>query len=300
MDVRFDDLDVFDAIVRRGSLSSAARDLHRSQSAVTRSLERLETGLGVRLFHRTTRVLALTDEGQRFLPHAASVRAAVARAEAAVGPSVRRVKGRLRLTVSATFARFYLAPVLTDLREHHPELEVDLLLTDDVVDLVESGLDAGIRIAPLESSSLSAVKLSEDRRVLVAAPSLLARVGTPTRPADLTHLPCLTLGGRRRWTFRGGEVVTVNSVLNTNLGGFLLESARAGLGFAWLASWLVGPALRDGELVRVLDAYAAPSKNTVAIVTPTRVGRPARVRALVAAARRHLVPAPWLRPGGTE
>ena len=294
MDARFDDLNVFEAILRTGSLSSAARELHRSTSSVTRSLERLENGLGSRLFHRTTRVLSLTDEGRRFVPYAEAMRTALSRAEVALGETVRRVKGTLRLTVSATFARFYLAPVLADLRKEHPELKLELLLTDDVVDLVEAGLDAGIRIGPLENSSLSAVKLSEDRRVLVASPELLAQFGSPSRPAELNRLPCLTLGGRSRWPFKSEEI-QVNVVMNANLGDFVLEGACSGLGFARLATWLAGPSIRCGQLVPVLEAFAVPSDGAVAIVTPTREGRPARVRALIAAVRRHLVPAPWMR-----
>lgn len=294
MEARFDDIEVFEAIVRSGSLSAAARTLRRSPNGVTRSLSRLEASLGVRLFHRTTRSLALTDEGRRFVPHAEELRATLARAEAELGPAVQRVSGTLRLTVSATFARFYLAPVIAELRRAHPALDVELLLTDDIVDLVERGLDAAIRIGPLEDSSLSVVRLSEDRRWLVAAPELLAEVGSPSKPADLSRLPCLTLGGRARWRF-AGEEVRVRSSVDSNLGDFVLEAAREGLGFAQLASWLAGPSVREGRLVRVLEAHELESSGAVAIVTPSRRRRPARVQALLTAARRHLVPAPWTR-----
>lgn len=238
-------------------------------------------------------MLALNDEGRRFRPHAEALRATLAKAEAALGQAAERVKGTLRLTVSATFARFYLAPVVADLQRDHPELRLELVLSDDVLDLVEFGLDAGIRIGPLESSSLSVVKLSEDRRVTVAAPELLSRVGQPERPSDLAELPCLTLGGRNRWPYEGEEV-HVRSVMNANLGDFVLEGARAGLGFARLANWLAGPSIREGRLVPVLEPLTVRADGVVAIVTPTRIGRPARVEALVAAAKRHLVPAPWM------
>ncbi len=299
MDARFDDLDVFSAIVRTGSLSGAARELHRTTSAVTRSLERLERGLGVRLFHRTTRALALTDEGRRFSPHAEAVRIALSAAEGALGRDVDTVTGTLRLTVSATFARFYMAPVLGDLRRRHPGVKLELLLTDEIVDLIEAGLDAGIRIGPLESSSLSAVKLSEDRREVVASPQLLAQVGVPNRPSDLTGLPCIALGGRDRWGFRGDES-QIDPIMNVNLGDFALEATRAGLGFAMLANWLVAPSLKDGSLVPVLRHHVRATDGSVAVVTPTRHGRPARVEALIAAVRRHLVPAPWERPARSD
>lgn len=295
MSARFDDLEVFEAIRRTGSLSAASRDLRRSANAVTRSLSRLEASLGIRLFHRTTRAIALTDEGRRFVPHADALRATLDRLADDLGPTASGLSGTLRVTVSATFARFYLAPVVADLREAHPDLRLELLLTDDVIDLVERGLDAGIRIGPLADSSLSVAKLSEDRRMVVASPSLLARVGPPSRPADLTRLPCVTLGARRRWRLRGGEV-RVEPVVDASLGDFVLEAALAGLGFAHLASWLAGPSLRSGKLVRVLEADELPNVGAVAIVTPTRKGRPARVKALLEAARRHLVPAPWTLP----
>ncbi|MEM9073149.1 MAG: LysR family transcriptional regulator [Myxococcota bacterium] len=294
VEARFDDLEVFEAIRRTGSLSAAARELRRSPNGVTRSLARLEGSLGVRLFHRTTRSLSLTDEGRRFVPLSESLRATLSRAEAELGPSVERVTGTLRLTASATFARLYLAPIIADLRRDHPALGIELHLSDDIVDLVELGLDAAIRIGPLEDSSLSVLRLSEDRRVLVASPALLADVGMPQQPSDLTRLPCLTLGGPERWRFDGGEV-RVTSVVDSNLGDFVLEAARSGLGFAQLASWLVGPSLRQGELVRVLPSHELRASGAVAIVTPSRRRRPARVKALLAAARRHLSPAPWTR-----
>ena len=295
MDAHFDDLDVYDAIVRTGSISGAARALHRSPNAVTRSLERLEAAFGARLFHRTTRAVVLTDEGRRFRPHVDAIKDALTRAEVDLGRTGADVKGTLRLTVSATFARFYLAPVLADLRREHPGLELELVLTDEVVDLVEAGLDAGIRIGPLEDSSLSVVKLSEDQRSVVASPQLLARVGAPEHPSDLSRLPCLTLGGRIRWPFSTGEV-RVHSVVNANLGDFVLAGALEGLGIARLATWLTGPSLADGSLVEVLAPFSVPSDGGVAIVTPTRERRPARVEALLTAARRHLLPAPWAAP----
>lgn len=246
----------------------------------------------MRLFHRTTRNLALTDEGRRFVPHSEALRATLARVEADLGPTVERVKGTLRLTVSATFARLYLAPVLAELRQAHPELEVELVLTDQVIDLVGLGLDAGIRMGPLQDSSLSVVKLSDNCRNLVATPELLARVGMPSHPRELTELPCLTLGGRRRWRFKDSEV-QVNGVINSNLGEFVLEGALAGLGFARIATWLSTPWIRKGRLVKVLESYDIPSNGLVAMVTPSKMGRPARVEALLAAIKKHLVPAPW-------
>lgn len=295
MNPRFDDLEIFLVVHRTGSLSAAARALRRSPSAVTRGLERLESDLGARLFHRSTRSMALTEEGRRFVPHAEGLRAGLARAEADLGQSAERVQGKLRLTVSATFARLYMAPVVAELRELHPALELELLLTDEVVNLIDAGLDAGIRIGPLSDSSLSAARLSTDRRRVVASPALLARVGIPQKPSDLSGCPCLTIAGRDRWTFRGGEEVRVDGMLNTNLGDFLLVGARSGIGFAYLADWLTGPSLREGALVSVLEPHTATEDSFVSIVTPNRLGRPARVEALLAVARRHFVPPPWRR-----
>lgn len=292
MDARFDDVQVFEAVRRTGSLSAAARELRRSAHAVTRSLDRLERAFGVRLFHRTTRTVSLSEDGQRFVQHAEALRAALSKAESELRPASEPLKGRLRISVSATFARFYLAPVAAELRGEHPGLELELLLTDDIVDLVDLGLDAAIRIGPLVDSSLSVVKLSEDRRTLVAAPTLLTEHGAPARPAELASRPCLTLGGRTLWRFRGEEV-RVRPVMNANLGDFVLEAARAGLGFAQLANWLAAPSIRDGALVPVLGSYALATSGSIAIVTPSKQGRPARVQALIEAVRRHLTPPPW-------
>ena len=281
-----EDVRVFDVIARTRTLSAAARELGKTPSAVTRSLDRLESTLDARLFARNTRALRLTDEGERFATHAARLLAEYEAAEQAVRTRRDDLRGRLRVTASATFASLHLAPIFAELLERHPQLELDLLLTDDYVDLVEQGVDLAIRIQRTAiGGPLIARRLAPDRRILCASPEYLARAGTPRTPADLVNHRCIVLERDPTWTFlssRGKRTtVRVPATVRTSLGAFALQAVCAGLGLARASEWHAATALASGKVVRVLPEHDLDDAGHILAVYPTRRRIPARTRALL-------------------
>jgi DNA-binding transcriptional LysR family regulator len=213
------DLVAFVRAVERGGFSAAARDLDLTPSAVSKLVTRLEDRLGVRLLNRTTRSLALTAEGDAFFHRAQRILADIAEAEEEVGRSRAQPRGLLRVNVGTAFGMHQLAPALPDFFARHPEIQVELTITDRVVDLVEEGADIGIRMGTLPDSSLVARRIAEVERVICAAPSYLRRHGTPRKPADLRAHNCLNMANTpalRRWPFEsagGVEPVEVGGNL---------------------------------------------------------------------------------------
>src|SRR5512139_382288 len=188
-------METFVHIVAAGSLTGAAEALGMSVPAVVRSLAALEREVGVRLLHRTTRRSSLSDEGREYYERCKRVLAEVEAADAAL--SSRRVnpKGRLRLTAPVMYGRMRIAPLVADFIAKYPAVEVELLLLDRVVDLVEEGIDAALRIGHLPESTLVAVRVRETRRVVCAAPSYLKRAGTPRLPQDVANARCVVFTG---------------------------------------------------------------------------------------------------------
>ncbi len=191
-------METFVRIVDRGSLTAAAETLSTSLPSVVRTLAALEAELGVRLLNRTTRRLSPTDEGREYFERSKRVLAEVDEAEAAL--SARRVapKGRLRITAPVMFGRLRVAPLVTEFVLRHPALQIELTLLDRIVDLVEEGIDAGVRIARLPDSTLVAVPVGQTRRVVCASPAYLKRAGTPKTPQDLMHHRCISFSGLAR------------------------------------------------------------------------------------------------------
>ena len=214
-------MEVFVRIVDSGSLTAAASALGVSAPSVVRSLAALERALGVRLLNRTTRRSSLTDEGREYYERCRRVLSEIEAADAAL--SARRVepRGRLRLTAPVMYGRMRVAPIVTAFAARYPDVEVELLLLDRVVDLVEEGIDAAVRISRLPESSLVAIGVGETRRVLCAAPAYLRRAGTPKSPADLADHRCIVFTGLTRnneWSFAGEPPmrVSIRPALRTN------------------------------------------------------------------------------------
>jgi DNA-binding transcriptional LysR family regulator len=270
-----------------GSLSAAARDLRLTPAAASRRLGELERRLGVRLFARTTRRLRPTAEGEAFLPHAERVLAAAADAGAALAGAPAGsagLSGTLRLTAPATFGRKVLAPILAELLAAHPALRLDLLLTDAVLDLVESGRDAAIRIAPPTGQTLVARRLAENRRVLCAAPAYLARRGLPAGVEDLARHDGLMLQEVDGWALVMPDGATrrvrPGARMSSNSNEALREACLAGLGIGLHSTWDVGGHLARGELVALPASLGMPEPLGIWLVLPgTPAGAvPARVR----------------------
>ncbi len=285
---RLDDLALFLRVLDQGSISAAARSLDLSPAVASQRLARLEKELGVRLLHRTTRRLHPTPEG---LALAEQGRGLVEDLEALVGSlrqSGQHISGTLTVTTSATFGLLHLSPLLQEFMALHPQVRVNVDLTDRMVDLVTAGFDLAVRIGALHDSTLVARRLAPNKRVLVASPHYLAQRGTPQVPADLAHHDCLVLTGAQgrqdRWTMgdgQGGETtVQVQGRLESNFGELLRNAAVAGCGIALHSTWHVADDLKAGRLQVLLTEYPMSATGIWAVM-PQRRLVPPRVRAFV-------------------
>jgi DNA-binding transcriptional LysR family regulator len=276
----FKQLESFVTVVKHGSLSGAARELGVVAAVIGRRLNALEERLGARLLVRTTRSLTLTQEGSAFYEDALRILAELAEAEAAVASGGARVRGHLRLTAPAGFGRRHVAPHVAAFQRAHPDLRVTLDLSDRLVDLLREPVDCAIRISELTDSGLVAIRLAENRRVVVAAPAYLERYGTPLTPQDLTRHQCLSLGESqsRGWVFLDqGSGLRVAGMLECNDGAVLRDWAVEGLGLAWRSWWEVKDDLAAGHLVTVLDRFSTPDYPVCAVVAQRKF-LPPRVR----------------------
>jgi len=262
----------FVRIVERGSLTAAAAALGTSLPSVVRRLAELESTLGVRLLNRTTRRLSLTDEGREYHARSLRVLADIEDAEAALAARRAEPHGRLRVTAPTMFGRLRIAPLVATFLGEHPALQIELLLTDRIVDLVEEGLDVGVRIARLPDSSLVAVGVGHTRRVVCASPGYLQRAGTPRQPRDLVRHACIassTLGDTHGWSFAGArpQHVAIQPSLITNQMDAAIDACLAGLGCVQALRYQVQAALDSGLLMRLLARFE-PAPLPIHVVYP--------------------------------
>lgn len=275
------DLRIFLAVAAASSLSAAARQLGIVPMQVSRRIAALEEELSVRLFHRTTRSVSLTAEGEALLPHAQAMTEAEDSALEELRPATRKVTGVLRVTAPSVFGQSIVLAMLPRLLEQHPDLRIDLDVSDRVVDIVGQGLDLALRVAPLADSELVARRIAANPRVICAAPAYLRRHGRPTCLADLEAHQCIVLQAVPRWPLLvDGELqrCRVNGRVSTSSVDAVRAAAVQGLGVAMLAYWDVYQQLRDGTLVEVELADAEMEQLAVWAVMPTRRYVPARVR----------------------
>lgn len=265
-------MQVFVHIVESGSLTAAADALDVSVPSVVRSLAALERAVGVRLLNRTTRRSSLSDEGREYYERCRRVLSEVEAADAAL--SARRVepKGRLRLTAPVMYGRLCVAPVVMEFAAKYPGVEVELLLLDRVVDLVEEGIDAAVRISRLPESSLVAVRVGETRRVLCAAPTYLRRAGMPETPADLANHRCILFTGltsNNEWSFAGEPPtrVPIRPVLRTNQFDVAINAVLQGLGCGQFLCYQVQALTEKGKVTRILGKFE-PLPVPIQIVYP--------------------------------
>jgi DNA-binding transcriptional LysR family regulator len=262
---RFQALETFIAVAETGAFNGAAQRLGQSPPAVTRIIAQLETRLGVTLFLRTTRQVRLSESGERFLNDARRVLSELRDAEASVTGSHGRPRGLLRITAPVLFGRYYITPILAEMLDLYPEMRVQALLLDRVVNLAEEGLDIAIRIGEPEDSSLSAIRVGAVRPVVFAAPDYLARHRAPAMPSDLTNHSIIQAGNTENaanWLFqKEGDRLTVRVTprMTVNDNQAVLDLVRAGRGIGRLLSYQVALALDSGAVVPVLEPFAAPS-----------------------------------------
>jgi DNA-binding transcriptional LysR family regulator len=280
-------MDVFARVVESGGFSAAARSLRLTPSAVSKLVGRLEARLGARLVNRSTRKLQLTAEGQAFYRRSVDILADIAEAEseAASGATPR---GRVRVNCNVPFGMHHLLPLVPKFLARHPEVELDIALSDQVIDLLEQRADVAIRVGPMRSSKLMARKLGESRMTLVAAPDYLARTGMPRRLGDLAEHNLISFNFERirdGWPFReNGRLVSFPARGNVQVGDG--ETARqlalAGVGITRLAQFHIGPDIRAGRLKAVLEPLNPRDTEAIhAVFVGQGAHLPARIRAFI-------------------
>lgn len=283
---------MFVAIAEGGSLTAAADTLETSLPSVVRGLAALEAHLGARLFNRSTRRIALTEEGRRYLIDCRQVLAAVEEAEAAVRADTSEPSGHLRITAPVLFGQMYVAPAVNRFLALHDAVSVDLVLLDRVVNMVEEGFDVAIRIGPLSDSSLVAQTVGMVRQVVVASPAYLGRHGVPAHPRELRGAECVRFVGSSvpHWTFldAGRRInVPVAGRLSFNHVAPAVAACRDGLGFGSFLSYQVAPDVERGALEIVLAEYEL-APRPISVIYPHARLLPARTRAFIATMREAL------------
>ena len=300
---RLTGLEVFAKVAAAGSLSAAARAMGLSQTMVTKHLAALEARLGVRLFHRTTRRLSITEAGRNYLESSARILADMEAADAAVAADRIEPRGLLRLNAPVSFGTRQIAPLLAEFAAHHPRVTVEIGLNDRLVDLAEEGWDLAIRIGNLSDSSLIARRIAPCRIVVCAAPSYLEARGTPLTVASLAEHNCLgyTLSQSQpvdRWLFGASAEISVRVTgnLRANNGDALRAAAIAGQGLIQQPSFIVADDLRAGRLVALtLDQPTVELAGIYAVFPPDR-HPPAKVRAFIDFIATRFTPVPpWDR-----
>ena len=281
-------LETFVAVAQRGGLTAAAKAEGVAPAIIGRRLNALEERLGVKLLVRTTRHVSLTHEGSAFLEDCQRLLAELASAEASVSAGGVKATGHLALTAPAGFGRRHVAPLVPRFRELHPDVTISLSLSDRVVDLAAEGFDCAVRVGEMPDSNLVSVRLADNRRLCVAAPSYLKHHGVPQHPSELARFDCLTLSSdasqTRGWAFSlpqptGVEVVHLRpgGPLSCSDGEVLFDWCLAGYGIAWRSTWEVQAEVAAGLLLPVLEPFAAPA-NGIYAVFPQRKHLPLRLR----------------------
>ena len=262
------ELEFFILIARHGNLSAAARAMDITPPAATKRLAQLEAKLGVRLINRTTRSISLTNEGETYLSHATRILEQLREMEDAVSSSKTDLRGLLRVNATLGFGRTTIAPLVSDFAKLHPQVEVQVELTDKPVDLVESGFDMAIRFGTLPDQRLNARCLMTNRRFLCASPLYLERYGTPATLADLAQHRCIihrqndeAYGIWRLTRDQQNEVMKVQGALSSNDGDIVLGWALDGHGILIRSEWDLAKYLESGRLKVILPAFSLPSAD---------------------------------------
>jgi len=293
----------FLAVVRAGSFVGGAEATGQSKAAVSRHVGELEEGLGVRLLHRTTRRLSLTEAGTRFHARALELLAEFDELESETSARGGEAVGLLRINAPMTFGNLHLAPLWPRFLAAHPKVSLDVTLNDRVVDLVDEGYDLAVRISSLADSSLVTRQLASTRIVLCASPAYLAATGTPTHPQELARHEVIAYAYWAKgddWRFQGpeGEVaVRVHPRLRSNSGDTCRAAALEGQGIVLQPDFLVGEDLQRGLLVEVMPQYRSLELGIYAVF-PTRKHLPMKTRRLVDFLVDALRAPAWGAPGG--
>jgi DNA-binding transcriptional LysR family regulator len=277
----------FARTVEAGSFTAVAREMNSSQPTVSRQIALLEDHLGCLLIQRTTRALALTDDGRVFYEHARRTLEAASEAESAVGRRRGKPSGRLRLAASGVFGRLHVIPRLPRFMARYPDIEIDLVMGDGFADLVEEGIDLAIRVGSITDASLIARRIGVSRRSVVAAPAYIERRGTPQRPEELAEHDCIIytrLSTGTNWTFAtpaGPLIVPVKGPFHVNNTEGVRAAILEGLGIGYPPVWhFVERELETGRLTVLLKDFEAAAQP-ISAVYPSRRFLAPKVRAMI-------------------
>jgi DNA-binding transcriptional LysR family regulator len=266
----------FARVVEAGSFTAAARDLGLSTPVVSKRIGQLEHELGTRLLYRTTRKLSLTEAGTAFYQHCARLVEEAKLAEEAVAQLNDAPRGLLRVTAPVTLGAYQVAPIIPSFLARYPEVNIDMVLNDRIVDLAEEGFDLAIRLTASPQPNLVARRLITTNRVVCAAPDYWARHGKPQAPSDLSHHNCIlyaSLPTQNEWVFNGPggeEHVQVSGNYLVNSSEALREAAVGGLGVIRLSSLTLNREIAAGRLETALDDYVSPDTDIYAMYLPNR------------------------------
>jgi len=279
----FKSLELFVRVAAVGAIGKAGKELGLSRTAASQRIQELETTVGAQLFHRTTRTVSLSFDGEVFLAHAKRILDDVDEAISDLQSHPAAVGGELRVSSSASFGRKYLAPYVAEFLALYPKLSVNLHLSDSTFDIVENGFDLAIRLGEMKSSALQVRRVGWSPRLVVAAPCYLERHGTPQVIADLRHHDCIIRSEMRSWTFRGSDGTVkdarVRGSFATNMAEAVTEATLAGAGIARKCRWEIADHLQSGDLVELLSNYTVLPEWGVYAVRPASRTPPPRVRA---------------------
>lgn len=292
-------LQIFVEVMRHGSFAAVARDRNIDPSSVSRTVASLESELGIRLFQRTTRKLSPTEAGMTYFERVEPLIEEIQQAADIAKDISGNPKGTIRVTASVSFGLKCIVPLLPKLEKNYPELTVDLLLTDSVLDLLTERIDVAIRLGQLTDSTLIAQRLMQTRYYVCASPDYLERFGTPKRPEDIEQHNCLLFplpGFNTRWIFKEKKeniqeiLIQGNTIISNAIA--LQQCAINGMGLALLADWLIDDNIGNGELVKLFPDYqvTATDFNTAAwLLYPSRAYIPLKVKVFVEELRKHVL-----------
>jgi DNA-binding transcriptional LysR family regulator len=284
---RLNAMETFVNVVEAGSFSSAARRLEVGQPAVSKAVAQLEERLGVRLLLRSTRGLTPTEAGQRFYERALRAIGEADEADRSARGAGTELSGPLRISAALTFARMRILPHLKPFLDRHPQLSLDVVLDDRHIDMLEEGIDVALRMGALSDSGMTARKIAQGARSVIATPAYFAAHGVPAGPADLSRHAAVIYGrgsGGTTWSFRRGAdevTVSVTGRIKVNAAEGVRAAVLADMGLAISSEWMFEPELGSGALVRVLTEWSLPPIDLWALYPAGRMAS-AKARAFVA------------------
>lgn len=277
-------LKLFARVAVTQNISLAGKEFGLSAAVSSSHISKLEEHLGVKLIHRSTRKVALTEAGQEFLPHAKQVLETVEAAKAAVGTGSITPQGTLRVTAPASFGHLHIVPALKGFFAAYPEVKIDLHLSDSMIDMVGGGFDVAIRNSKMNDSTLIARRLAKDSRIICAAPEYLATYGEPKTPKELAKHQMIKLAGLDTWLFAtptGEQRIKVQSHLQIDNGESVKNACIDGIGITLCSRWIAYQDLKQGRLVQILSDYPLISETAIWAVYPSSRLLAPKVRAFI-------------------